>query len=95
MVRVIPEPLDVVRRALGRVLDPLLAEHLRGDSPVLGPGCALSSADAIALADAVRQVARESDADCVLEDEDLGVGNGPITLDRAAESVARRWAGDR
>lgn len=95
MVHVRPEPEVVVRRALGRVLDPVLVDHLRGDSPVITAsrtaGVALSAADAIAVADAVLQVARESGAECVLVDEDLSVEAAPVTLDRLADSVGRRW----
>jgi hypothetical protein len=83
---------DVVRQALSRVLDPVLVEHLRGDSPVLSAsGAGLTAVDAIAVADAVEQVADEAGAVCVLLDEDLSVHDGPVTFDQLTDSVARRW----
>lgn len=98
MVHVTPDPELVVRLALGRVLDPVLVDLVRGDSPVMWPpgaygavGVALSAADAVALADAVQQVAREAGAECILVDEDLTVQDGPVTLDRLTASVSRRW----
>lgn len=86
-----PDPSAVVRRALGRVLDPVLVEHLRGDSPILGPGGGLGRADAIAVADAVQEVARESGATCLLQDADLDAVAGPVTVDGLSASVAQRW----
>lgn len=93
-----PSPSDVVRQALGQVLDPVVVEHLRGDSPVLhlgsgpiGSGAALSAADAIAVADAIARAARESGAECLLLDEDLPMDDAAVTVEQLADAVARRW----
>jgi hypothetical protein len=93
VVGVTPDPTAVVRQALGRVLDPMVVEHLRGDSPVLGTGgtVGLSATDAIAVADAVQEVAREAGAECLLQDEDLNADPDPVTLAGLAASVARQW----